>query len=92
LDSNYLIRVRSIVYTDHMKNITFSAQEQAIERARQVAAKRHRTLNELFREWLEDLDVQTQENNVIDKLEALWGETNYLRVGKKLSREEMNER
>jgi hypothetical protein len=74
-----------------MKNITFSAQEDAIERARQVAAKKQRTLNELFRDWLDDLDIQAQENNVIEKLNALWADTNYLRVGKKLSREEMNE-
>jgi hypothetical protein len=26
------------------------------------------------------------------KLHALWGKTNYLRVGRKLSRDEMNER
>lgn len=75
-----------------MKNITFSAQEDAIERARQVAAKKQRTLNELFRDWLDELDVQTQADDVIEKLEALWQDTNYLRVGKKLSREEMNER
>ena len=81
-----------LVYTCTMKNITFSAQEDAIERARQVAAKKQRTLNELFRDWLAELDVQAEENTVIDKLETLWEDTNYLRVGKKLSREEMNER
>jgi hypothetical protein len=75
-----------------MKNITFSAQEDAIQRARQVAAKKNRTLNELFRDWLDNLDSETQENNEIEKLDALWADTNYLRVGKKLSREEMNER
>ncbi len=75
-----------------MKNITFSAQEDAIERARKVAKKKQRTLNELFRDWLAELDVETQQNNVIEKLEALWQDTNYLRVGKKLSHVEMNER
>ena len=75
-----------------MKNITFSAQEDAIARARQVASKRQRTLNDLFRDWLSELDAQSQENNVIEKLEALWQDTNYLRVGKKLSRDETNER
>lgn len=75
-----------------MKNITLSAQEDAIERAREVAARRHRTLNEMFREWLEDINSQSQNNDVSSKLESLWEQTSYLRVGKKLSRDEVNER
>lgn len=75
-----------------MKNITFSAQEEAIERARQVAAQRHRTLNDLFREWLEGMNRQVNDEGLSCKLETLWKQTNYLRIGKKLSRDEMNER
>ena len=75
-----------------MKNITFSAQEEAIEQARRIAILKKRTLNELFREWLKELREQEHEGNVSKKLHALWGKTNYLHVGRKLSREEMNER
>jgi len=75
-----------------MRNITLSAQEDAIERAREVAARRHRTLNEMFREWLENINNQPQDKDVSSKLESLWEQTNYLRVGKKVSRDEMNER
>lgn len=76
-----------------MKNITFSAQEESIEKARKVAFLRHRTLNELFREWLDsiDEDANRSENNT-KTFANLWEQTNYLRVGKKVSREEMNER
>jgi hypothetical protein len=36
-----------------VKNITFSADEDLIERARLRAANEKRTLNTAFREWLE---------------------------------------
>jgi predicted nucleic acid-binding protein len=35
-----------------MKNITLSADEDLIERARLIARRQHRTLSEAFREWL----------------------------------------
>ncbi len=75
-----------------MRNITFSAREETIERARQIAAQRQRTLNELFREWLEELERQADKENVSGRLTSLWNQTNYLQVGKKLSRDEMNKR
>ena len=74
-----------------MKNITLSAQDDAIEGARKVAAHQHRTLNEMFREWLEQIN-QLNEQDTSSKLEDLWSRTGYLSVGKKLSRDEMNER
>jgi hypothetical protein len=36
-----------------MKNITLSADEQLIEQARLLAKSQHKTLNAMFREWLE---------------------------------------
>ncbi|HSW97113.1 MAG TPA: hypothetical protein VLF89_04785 [Candidatus Saccharimonadales bacterium] len=75
-----------------MRNITFSAQEEAIEQARRVATQRHTTLNNLFREWLEDINRQVNDVGLSSKLETLWKRTNYLKVGGKLSRDEMNER
>jgi hypothetical protein len=35
-----------------MKNITLSADEDLIERARLIARAQHKTLNAVFREWL----------------------------------------
>jgi hypothetical protein len=42
-----------------MKNITLSADEQLIEQARLLAKSRHKTLNILFREWLEQFTAQS---------------------------------
>lgn len=87
-----MTRAQVFLYTDHMKNITFSAKEETIEKARKVAARQHRTLNELFREWLDTINSETADGSTSSNLNDLWKQTNYLRVGKKLSRDEMNER
>ena len=42
-----------IVYTRTVKNITLSAEEDLIQRARLRAAKEKRTLNAAFRDWLQ---------------------------------------
>ncbi len=76
-----------------MKNITLSAKEEAIEKARRVAVRNHSTLNQMFREWLETFNNQRlTDEGVSDKLNSIWEQANYVRVGKKLSRNEMNER
>ena len=74
-----------------MKNITFSAQEATIEKAPQGALQQHH-FNEMFRDWLEDVTNNVQDETRVSRLEDLWKHTNYLHVGKKLSREKMNER
>jgi len=37
-----------------MKNITFTADEDLIRKAREKARREHRSLNKLFRRWLEE--------------------------------------
>ncbi len=74
-----------------MKNITLSAKEEAIESARQIAAQKNSTLNEMFREWLDEIN-STGSVDLGTKLDNLWKETSNFKVGKKLSREEMNVR
>ena len=75
-----------------MKNITLSAQDDLIDKARRIATTRNSSLNIMFREWLEGLNNSHAQNTEEDRLKDLWEKTNYARVGKKLSREEMNER
>ena len=72
-----------------MKNITLSAKDELIERAREVANQRKSTLNALFREWLADL-VQQQDYEA--KLKELDLRLEYASAGGKFTREEMNER
>ena len=70
-----------------MKNITFSADDGLIRKARERAAREHTNLNAAFREWLaryahvsgDDYDI------VMDSLDAV-------RPGKTFTREELNER
>jgi len=71
-----------------MKNITFSADEKLIEAARARAERT--TLNEEFRRWLEQYDRREQQvRDARTTMRALHGK---LRVGRRLTRDEMNER
>lgn len=73
-----------------MKNITLSADEKLIEAARERARAEHTTLNEQFRRWLADYVRREQQ---AERAMAVVGELRgKLRVGRKLTREEMNER
>ena len=73
-----------------MKNITLSADERLIEAARERARAEHTTLNEQFRRWLADYAQTQQRLHRCDEVMAqLRGQ---LQVGRKLGREEMNER
>ena len=72
-----------------MKNITLSADEDLIERARDVARARKATLNQLFREWLSGLVGQQDREKRLQDLDLRLG---YVRAGRKFSREELNAR
>jgi len=73
-----------------MKNITLSAEEHLIEAARQRARDEKTTLNAAFRAWLVDYTNQTKRLAEYDAtVSAVCGK---LRVGRKLTREEMNAR
>ena len=70
------------------KNITLSADETLIKKARTKAMKQHTTLNALFRNWLAFYleDERTKDYEMI--LEKM----KYANPGGKFTREEMNER
>ena len=73
-----------------MKNITLSADESLIEAARARARAERTTLNEEFRRWLESYaqrELRVQRYNEV--MAELRGK---VRVGRKLTRDEMNER
>lgn len=73
-----------------MKNITLSAEERLIEAARDRAREERTTLNEQFRLWLAEYARQRDRLERYDQvIHDLRGK---LRVGRKLSRDEMNER
>jgi hypothetical protein len=73
-----------------MKNITLSADEKLIEAARERARAEHTTLNDQFRRWLADYARQRERMQRYDQVVAdLKGR---VRVGRKLTRDEMHER
>ena len=72
-----------------MKNITFSAEEDKIELARDVARSEHRTLNDAFREWLEQ--YASRRVRAAD-IEELYRSLRHVNAGRKFTRDEMNER
>jgi hypothetical protein len=72
-----------------MKNITLSADEELIRRAREQARARKTTLNQLFRDWLGEVAAIEQRSS---RIESLLEHLDYVNAGKSYSREEMNAR
>ena len=72
-----------------LKNITLSAEEEWISRARAKAAAEKSTLNELFRRWLRQYVERGRTENEID---MVMDSMDYVYSGKKFTRDELNER
>ena len=73
-----------------MRNITLSADEDLIEAARERARSEQTTLNEQFRRWLAEYARREQRMTRLDEvMDQLRGK---LKMGRKLTRDEMNER
>lgn len=72
-----------------LRNVTFSAEESLIRRARGRAAAENTTLNAEFRRWLEKYVERPETAKVFTDLMTLF---DYVQPGRAFSREEMNER
>ena len=72
-----------------LKNITLSAENTLIERARHRAEAESTTLNAEFRRWLAQY-VERPRNKA--DFQDLMAKLNYVQPGKVFSREELNER
>jgi hypothetical protein len=72
-----------------LKNITLSAEQVMIERARRRAQAQNTTLNAEFRRWLAHYVEAPQS---IAELEDLMDQFSYANAGKRYTRDEMNER
>ena len=72
-----------------MKNITLSADEDLIERARLIAQAQRTTLNAAFREWLERFTTSAGDAQSFD---ALMKRLRHVDAGRRFTRDEMNER
>jgi predicted transcriptional regulator len=72
-----------------MKNVTFSADEDLIEKARLIARSQRKTLNIAFREWLEQF---TASEGHLESYDALMKSLKHVRAGRHFTRDELNER
>lgn len=77
-----------------MKNITFSAKDELIEAARAQAKKENKSLNDLFREWLDDYVEQEEAEQRKQRADAFLESVRRFsfKSDRKYTREEMNER
>ena len=72
-----------------LKNVTFSAEETLIRRARERAAGENTTLNVEFRRWLEKYVERPETAQAFTDLMSLF---DYVQPGRTFSRKELNER
>jgi len=72
-----------------MKNITLSADEDLIQRARLVAQAQRTTLNAAFREWIAQFASSAGDAQSFD---SLMKRLHHVKAGRPFSRDEMNER
>lgn len=73
-----------------MKNVTLSADASLIEAARARARAEQTTLNEQFRRWL---SAYAQADARMDRYDAVMQQVRgKMKLGRALSRDEMNER
>ncbi len=77
------------VHYYRMKNVTLSADENLIEKARLIARSQRRTLNAAFREWL---DQFTASEGDVKTYDALMKSLSHVKAGGHFSRDELNER
>jgi hypothetical protein len=72
-----------------LRNVTFSAEEGLLEAARRKATRERRSLNDLFRDWLERY---VEKDDAAERFEQIMKRLRYVRSGKKFTRAELNER
>lgn len=72
-----------------LKNITLSADEELIQKAREKAAIENTTLNATFRQWLAQYTNSLFKN---DDYDQFMHSLSYVNPGRKYNRDELNER
>jgi len=72
-----------------LKNITLSADEELIRKAREKASRQRTTLNAAFRQWLRQYVGRS--DRAAD-FASFMSSLSYARSGRKFSRDELNER
>ena len=74
-----------------LRNITLTAEDALIDRARAIAAENHTTLNVAFREWLAAY-VAGQDRAAVERFRGVMAQLGGADPGRAFNRDEMNER
>ncbi len=72
-----------------LKNITFSAEEELIHKAREKAISDKTTLNGAFRKWLKQY---AEKERISEEYDQVMESLKHVYSGRKFTRDEMNER
>ena len=72
-------------------NVTLSIDDRVVAEARRIAAIRGTSLNQIVRDFLNELTQVDDVESVVARLDALWAEEDYRSEGP-WTREELHER
>ena len=72
-------------------NVTLSIDDRVVAKARHIASARGTSLNQLVRDYLDDLTRHGDTQSVLDELDAMWSESTGRSQGP-WTREELHER
>ncbi len=73
-------------------NVTLSIDEEILARARELAARRRTSVNQLIRNYLEEIVSEPSLAEVVEELDHLWSESAGDSGGRRWTREEVHER
>lgn len=78
-------------YHVRVKNLTLSVEDATLEKAREAARKRGKSLNALVREFLDELAGTRKRTRALEHLHRLWAEKAGRSGGRKIARDEAYE-
>jgi len=72
-----------------MRNITLSADEDVIDKARNRAQRENRSLNDAFRDWIAGYSGRNEKKLTLREIQKRWS---HIKTGGPFTRDEMNAR
>ena len=73
-------------------NVTLSIDDEVVARARELATRRGTSVNQLIRDYLDELASEMTSEEILGELEHLWSTSSGDSSGRRWTREELHER
>jgi len=73
-------------------NVTLSIDDETLTRARELATRRGTSLNQMIRDYLEEVASDMSTEEILQELEFLWETGSGKSEGRRWTREELHER